>query len=89
MAIAGASMLDEATAAAEAMTLALRVGQSKSDTTFFVADDVLPQTLEVVRTRAAPLGIAVVTGPAGAAGRGRCVRACCCSIPASAARCTT
>ena len=61
MAIANASMLDEATAAAEAMTLALRVGKSKS-TTFFVADDVLPQTLEVVRTRARPLGITVVVG---------------------------
>ena len=66
MAIAGSSMLDEATAAAEAMTLALRVGKSKS-TTFFVADDVLPQTLEVVRTRAAPLGISVVSGPLSAA----------------------
>lgn len=64
LAIAGSSMLDEATAAAEAMTLAMRVGKSKS-TTFFVADDVLPQTLEVVRTRARPLGISVVTGPAG------------------------
>jgi len=71
MAIAGASMLDEATAAAEAMTLALRVGHPGKGTagsTFYVADDVLPQTLEVVRTRAAPLGIAVVTGPASAAG---------------------
>ena len=67
MAIAGASMLDDATAAAEAMTLAMRVGKSKS-TTFFVADDVLPQTLEVVQTRARPLGIAVVTGAADAAG---------------------
>jgi glycine dehydrogenase len=67
MAIAGSSMLDEATAAAEAMTLALRVGKSKS-TNFFVADDVLPQTLEVVQTRAAPLGINVLTGPADAAG---------------------
>lgn len=65
--VAGASMLDEATAAAEAMTLALRVGKHKS-TTFFVADDVLPQTLEVIRTRAAPLGIEVVTGAAEAAG---------------------
>ncbi|OYY59749.1 MAG: hypothetical protein B7Y51_12780 [Burkholderiales bacterium 28-67-8] len=63
MAMAGASMLDEATSAAEAMTLALRVGKSKS-TTFFVADDVLPQTLEVIRTRARPLGISVVTGAA-------------------------
>jgi glycine dehydrogenase len=67
MAITGASMLDEATAAAEAMTLAMRVGKSKS-TTFFVADDVLPQTLEVVQTRARPLGISVVTGAADAAG---------------------
>ncbi|MFL6663060.1 MAG: glycine dehydrogenase (aminomethyl-transferring), partial [Rhizobacter sp.] len=61
LAIANASMLDEATSAAEAMTLAARVGKSKS-TTFFVADDVLPQTLEVVRTRARPLGITVVSG---------------------------
>ncbi|MGR5437912.1 hypothetical protein ACPV5C_28310, partial [Vibrio owensii] len=51
MDIANASMLDEATAAAEAMTLLQRIGKSKS-TVFFVADDVLPQTLEVVRTRA-------------------------------------
>jgi len=68
MAIAGSSMLDEATAAAEAMTLAMRVGRSKS-TTFHVADDVLPQTLEVVRTRARPLGFTVTTGPAEAAGQ--------------------
>ncbi|MCW5663553.1 MAG: aminomethyl-transferring glycine dehydrogenase [Piscinibacter sp.] len=68
MAIAGSSMLDEATAAAEAMTLALRVGKSRS-TTLYVADDVLPQTLEVLRTRARPLGIDVATGPAEAAGR--------------------
>lgn len=67
LAMANASMLDEATAAAEAMTLAMRVGKSKS-TRFFVADDVLPQTLEVVRTRAQPLGIEVVTGPAEQAG---------------------
>ncbi|MES2886561.1 MAG: aminomethyl-transferring glycine dehydrogenase [Pseudomonadota bacterium] len=66
LAIAGASMLDEATAAAEAMTLALRVGKSDS-TTLFVADDVLPQTLEVLQTRARPLGLTVVTGPADAA----------------------
>lgn len=67
LAIAGSSMLDEATAAAEAMTLALRVGKSKS-TTLYVADDVLPQTLEVLRTRARPLGLAIATGPAQAAG---------------------
>ncbi|HSQ83022.1 MAG TPA: aminomethyl-transferring glycine dehydrogenase, partial [Casimicrobiaceae bacterium] len=63
MEIANASMLDEATAAAEAMTLLRRVSDSAS-MRFFVADDVLPQTLDVVRTRAKPLGIDVVTGPA-------------------------
>ena len=71
MAIAGASMLDEATSAAEAMTLALRVGPSvkgSKSTTFFVADDVLPQTIEVVRTRARPLGITVEVGAAADAG---------------------
>ncbi len=68
LAMANASMLDEATSAAEAMTLAARVGKSKS-TVFFVADDVLPQTLEVVRTRAEPLGMQVVTGPATDAGK--------------------
>ncbi|HET9642022.1 MAG TPA: glycine dehydrogenase (aminomethyl-transferring), partial [Burkholderiaceae bacterium] len=67
MAIANASMLDEATAAAEGMTLAMRGGKSKS-TVFFVADDVLPQTLEVLQTRARPLGITVATGPAESAG---------------------
>jgi len=58
MAVANASMLDEATAAAEAMTLAKRSVRSKADT-LLVADDVHPQTLEVVRTRAEPLGISV------------------------------
>ena len=58
LAIANSSMLDEATAAAEAMTLAARAGKSKS-TRFVVCHDVFPQTLEVVRTRAEPLGITV------------------------------
>ena len=66
MEIANASMLDEATAAAEAMTLCQRVGASKSRR-FYVADDVFAQTLDVVRTRAAPLGIDVAIGPADAA----------------------
>jgi len=61
MDIANASMLDEATAAAEAMTLCQRVGKSKS-LRLFVADDVLPQTIAVVKTRAEPLGIEVVVG---------------------------
>ncbi|CAG0987260.1 glycine dehydrogenase [Burkholderiales bacterium] len=60
MDIANASMLDEATAAAEAMTLAQRVSKSKSKV-FYVADDVLPQTRAVIETRAAPLGIEVRT----------------------------
>ncbi|NRR31524.1 aminomethyl-transferring glycine dehydrogenase [Oxalobacteraceae bacterium] len=58
MGIANSSMLDEGTAAAEAMTLIQRVGKSKSQV-FYVADDVLPQTREVVETRAKPLGIEV------------------------------
>ncbi|WP_218509233.1 aminomethyl-transferring glycine dehydrogenase [Variovorax sp. dw_308] len=58
MAIANASMLDEATAAAEAMTLAKRSVRSKSNV-FLVAGDCHPQTIEVIRTRAAPLGIEI------------------------------
>ena len=60
MDIANASMLDEATAAAEAMTLAHR--QSKLDSNvFYVAENVFPQTREVIETRAKPLGIEVRT----------------------------
>ena len=58
MPIANASMLDEATAAAEAMTLAKRSVRSKSNV-FVVAGDCHPQTIEVVQTRAKPLGIEV------------------------------
>jgi glycine dehydrogenase len=61
MDIANASMLDEGTAAAEAMTLALRTCKSKS-MTFFVSKDVLPQTLAVIKTRAKPLNIQLVIG---------------------------
>ncbi|MGV2288369.1 aminomethyl-transferring glycine dehydrogenase [Trinickia sp. YCB016] len=63
LAMANASLLDEATAAAEAMTLLQRVGKPKSNV-FYVADDVLPQTIEVVQTRAKPVGIEVKVGPA-------------------------
>ena len=59
MPIANASMLDEATAAAEAMTLAKRSVKSKSNT-FVVAGDCHPQTIEVIQTRAKPLGISVL-----------------------------
>ncbi|MGO8959315.1 MAG: aminomethyl-transferring glycine dehydrogenase [Streptosporangiaceae bacterium] len=59
--VAGASMLDEAIAAAEAMTLARRAAGKGS---VFLADaDCLPQTLAVLATRAEPLGITLVTGP--------------------------
>ena len=58
--VAGASMLDEASAAAEAMTLARR---ARGKGSVFLADaDCLPQTLAVLRTRAEPLGIELVTG---------------------------
>lgn len=58
MPIANASMLDEATAAAEAMTLAKRSVKAKGNV-FIVSGDVHPQTLEVIRTRAEPLGFVV------------------------------
>jgi glycine dehydrogenase len=61
MAIANASMLDEATAAAEAMTLAKRSVKSTCDS-IIVAGDCHPQTIEVIRTRAAPLGLKVLVG---------------------------
>jgi len=60
--VANASLLDEASAAAEAMTLALRGGSGKR--TVFLADaDCLPQTLDVLRTRAEPLGIDLRVAP--------------------------
>ena len=59
MPIANASMLDEATAAAEAMALTKRSVKSKSNT-FVVAGDCHPQTIEVIQTRAKPLGITVL-----------------------------
>ncbi|RMD49835.1 MAG: glycine dehydrogenase (aminomethyl-transferring) [Alphaproteobacteria bacterium] len=59
--VANASLLDEATAAAEAMTMARRVAKSKA-AAFFVDHHCHPQTIAVVRTRAEPLGIEVVVG---------------------------
>ncbi len=61
--LANASLLDEATAAAEAMAMARRVSKSKSRR-FFVADDCFPQTVDVVKTRAAWFGFEIVSGPA-------------------------
>ncbi|WP_108125586.1 aminomethyl-transferring glycine dehydrogenase [Saccharospirillum mangrovi] len=63
MELANASLLDEATAAAEAMAMAKRCVKNNASNVFFVDDNVLPQTLDVVRTRAAYMGFEVVTGP--------------------------
>ncbi|RAU29488.1 aminomethyl-transferring glycine dehydrogenase [Pantoea sp. RIT413] len=60
MDIASASLLDEATAAAEAMAMAKRVSKLKSATRFFIADDIHPQTLDVVRTRAETFGFDLI-----------------------------
>ena len=59
--VANASLLDEATAAAEAMALAERAAQAKTKS-FFVDADVHPQTLAVLRTRAEPLGWTLIVG---------------------------
>ena len=61
MELANASLLDEATAAAEAMTLCERMSKAKNKR-FFVAADCFPQTIDVVKTRAEPLGIEVIVG---------------------------
>ncbi|MDA9154771.1 aminomethyl-transferring glycine dehydrogenase, partial [Planktomarina temperata] len=59
--IANASLLDESTAAAEAMTMAMRSAKSKSQT-FFVDENCHPQNIAVIQTRAEPLGIEIVVG---------------------------
>ncbi len=64
MDLASASLLDEATAAAEAMAMAKRVSKLKNADRFFVADDIHPQTLDVVRTRADTFGFEVVVDKA-------------------------
>lgn len=61
--LASASLLDEATAAAEAMAMAKRVSKSKSNA-YFVADNVYPQTIDVVKTRAEMFGFEVIVAPA-------------------------
>ncbi len=63
--LANASLLDEATAAAEAMGMSLGIHQGDEPYRYFVAEDTHPQTIAVVETRAKPLGIEVVVGPAG------------------------
>ena len=61
MEMSNASMLDEGTAAAEAMSLCQRMSKSKS-ARFFVDSDCLPQTIEIIKTRAEPMGVEVVVG---------------------------
>uniref|UniRef100_UPI001E4CED71 aminomethyl-transferring glycine dehydrogenase n=1 Tax=Proteus mirabilis TaxID=584 RepID=UPI001E4CED71 len=64
MDLASASLLDEATAAAEAMAMAKRVSKLKNAERFFVADDIHPQTLDVVKTRANTFGFEVIVDKA-------------------------
>ncbi|PHM46386.1 glycine dehydrogenase [Xenorhabdus mauleonii] len=62
--LASASLLDEATAAAEAMAMAKRISKLKGANRFFVADDIHPQTLDVIRTRAETFGFEVIVDKA-------------------------
>ena len=86
--VANASLLDEATAAAEAMALAERAAHGKTKS-FFVNSEVHPQTLAVLRTRAEPLGWKVIVGdPLTDLDGPRC-SARCCNIREPRARCAT
>jgi glycine dehydrogenase len=62
MQIANASLLDEGTAAAEAMFMMYSANHEKKGNQFFVSEDVFPQTVDVLKTRALPLGIELVIG---------------------------
>jgi glycine dehydrogenase len=64
MEIANASLLDESTAAAEAMALLFDVRRDQKNNVckFFVSEEILPQTLSVLQTRSAPIGIELVVG---------------------------
>ena len=62
--LASASLLDESTAAAEAMALAKRVSKAKKANAFFIAEDVHTQTIDVVTTRAEQFGFDIIVGPA-------------------------
>jgi len=64
MELANASLLDEATAAAEAMALAKRVSKARGTDAFFVDQRCLPQTIDVIRTRAECFGFTLLVGPA-------------------------
>ncbi|MGB1262341.1 MAG: aminomethyl-transferring glycine dehydrogenase, partial [Cognaticolwellia sp.] len=63
--LASASLLDEGTAAAEAMALAKRVSKNKKSNLFFISSDVYPQTIDVVKQRAEMFGFDIVVAPAG------------------------
>ncbi|WP_299409321.1 aminomethyl-transferring glycine dehydrogenase [Acaryochloris sp. IP29b_bin.148] len=60
--IANASLLDEGTAAAEAMAMSYNLQKKQTAKTFFVSENCHPQTIDIIRTRALPLGIEVVVG---------------------------
>jgi glycine dehydrogenase len=62
--LASASLLDEGTAAAEAMALAKRVSKNKKANSFFISDDVYPQTIDLVKQRAEMFGFDIVVAPA-------------------------
>lgn len=62
MEIANASLLDEGTAAAEAMFMQYSLRQNTSANVFFVSEEVLPQTIDILKTRAQPLGISLQIG---------------------------
>ncbi|MFQ3267198.1 MAG: glycine dehydrogenase, partial [Colwellia sp.] len=62
--LASSSLLDESTAAAEAMALAKRVSKNKKSNLFFIGDDVYPQTIDVVKQRAQMFGFDIIVAPA-------------------------
>ena len=62
--LASASLLDEGTAAAEAMALAKRVSKNKKSNVFFISNDVYPQTIDLVKQRADMFGFDVIVAPA-------------------------
>ena len=82
MDLANASMLDEATAAAEAMTLLQRVNKKNRSATFLIAEDCHPQTIAVVKTRAEALDIEVVIGDPGTLLAEQDAFGYCCNTPA-------
>ena len=91
MEIANASLLDEATAAAEAVTMAHAASRTKSDVVV-VCTDLHPQTRAVLMTRAAPVGVHACgrgTRRRGGHRRGQAVRGGCCNTPAPRAHCGT